>query len=219
MIFLQKTCNEEGYWYQKLGIAGSDVKDCFIVPVFSISDFRSQANSKTIITIDVSISGTTTTADDIIAFRDWLLQGNYGYDTTKTVVENLEDYYINLYFYNKRDGKYYKLEYTATVPFYNYAFVEITDPAEGYNFVRKANNGYLDSHDDLILYDYLQSKFTDEGSNFWNSTKQIYESFTKHNLLRNLFQLLVQNQQEGKKIQYQHHYPLQQDQFQLPLCP
>lgn len=169
---------EEGYWYQKLGIAGSDVKDCFIVPVFSISDFRTQANSRTIITIDVSISGSTTSADDIIAFVDWLRAGHYGYDNSKTVVENLEDYYTNLYFYNKRDGKYYELEYMTTVPIYNYAFVEITDPSEDYNFVRKANSGYLDSDDDLILYDYLQSKFTDEGSNFWNSTKQIYESFT-----------------------------------------
>lgn len=45
-IFLEGTREniqkvQQGYWYQELGIAGSDIKDCFIVPFFEIGDFLS----------------------------------------------------------------------------------------------------------------------------------------------------------------------------------
>ena len=32
---------EQGYWYQQYGLAGADIKDCFMVPVYSYSDFSS----------------------------------------------------------------------------------------------------------------------------------------------------------------------------------
>lgn len=42
---------EQGYWYQKLGISGADIKDCFVVPFYDYTDF---ATTNKVISVNLS---------------------------------------------------------------------------------------------------------------------------------------------------------------------
>lgn len=168
---------EEGYWYQQLGIAGSDVKDCFVVPLFSYETFSVDSNEQVILTIDFNITGETSSTD-ILTFVEWLRDGHYAYDNSLTVKQNIEKYYLDKYFYNKDDRNYYVIQYDIDVPIYNYKFVEISNPAENYKFVNRAITGYKNEDGDLVLYQFLQTQFTDSEENFWSSSKTLDVSFT-----------------------------------------
>ena len=64
---------QNGYWYQNLKLAGSDIKDCFVVPLISTDDFNIEGNSKNCIFIS-ELSTQSGTLDNKIL---WSLQADY----------------------------------------------------------------------------------------------------------------------------------------------
>ena len=116
---LQKVA--QGTWYQELRLAGSDIKDCFIVPFFEISDFM-DSSLPPIFTINVESAtdrweaGVLPQRHPGILFKAWYEKYNcYAGRSYDSLYLDSTAYTGNEIIYNEWSGMYYHPVWTEFI--------------------------------------------------------------------------------------------------------
>lgn len=145
----------QGYWYQDLGIAGSDVKDCFIVPLFTYNDFYDAQS-----TIKVYV-----VSSDRQTPSEWIAGGTQdGFDNA--YYERFGDLVPTngMYVYNVKYAKWYQAVEQGSIHGVRYEWHEISNPitttTQYYEWIGSIRNNdevkYLQSVFGVIQYPKLK---------------------------------------------------------------
>ena len=195
---------EQGYWYQELGIPGSDIKDCFIVPFFSLdemsdmvfdslveSDDLSEAAGEMWYTFD-EMPESGVPLEDLIEDNDEVFSPLEAFSEMYPYFEGKEHDYSfwpehGQYIYDPANDTYYRfakvyvrlsdLSTTAYFRFNGYVKLDY-DPTHGYAFVRiwKRLEG---NDDDLSIVQTTMSKGDEEYPLLTMRLEQPFESSEK----------------------------------------
>lgn len=143
---LQKVA--QGTWYQELRLAGSDIKDCFIVPFFELNDFLDDEQTP-IFTINVESdtdrweAGTIPQRHPGMLLQAWIDKYPcYNGTSADSIYFDENAYTGNEVIYNEWSGKYYHpvwstyTSYAGTV-YHIWKLIEMdTSPVEGHQALR-----------------------------------------------------------------------------------
>lgn len=163
---------EEGYWTNIIGIAGGDVKDCFVVPLYSYDDFLSEITTPLIFTINDDSLPSPIGGD----LETWIRVLR---DLTEKYPAGTGDYPITIY--NEGTDKWLRIIVDTELP-YGYRIIDIDDPTVNKSFVQKCGSTKLNSDGELVQYNYIQTVFTSNAVNFWSKRKQINETFESNDV-------------------------------------
>ena len=182
---------QNGYWKQKFNIAGSDIKDCFIVPLISPTDIATQSNTVEEYYVDTSTHSGTLGNKLHDAFEDSFPDLNpedifpenpgSGFDPQtlepKVFDTNTGKFYVMWYMVDIIQGiLWYASEVTVDESDYSYRKVLITEHLVGVNTIEyeaywmSLNDDKIDSYTFNITG--LNIKSTDQykqGIQDWNS--------------------------------------------------
>ena len=107
---------QNGYWYQKYHIPGSDIKDCFVVPMISPDDIATEENTYVFLSLNSNESETQGTVATMLEasfeyrFPD-IVPTDYFPQATTTIIP--DDF--GRLVYNEASNKFYRMWYTHDV--------------------------------------------------------------------------------------------------------